>query len=205
MNKNRKSSVKKSVFAAIFLFLLISFVGSTYARYTSSANGEGNIEIAKWAVKVNDTDISKATADFQLTFATDENADIVDGKIAPSGTATAYVDVDLTGTEVSVNFDCDLQEAAADNLKSVFGENYANKVSLSVGTPALEGTPSNMTLDATNKVVKVGETAMSGKVRVPIVLTWTNAPENDTADTTTGVDQTDVTIPVALTVQQHIS
>lgn len=205
MNKNRKSTVKKSVFTAIILFLLISFIGGTYARYTSSANGEGNIDIAKWAVKVNNTDISKATTDFQLTFATNENADIVSNKIAPGGTATAYVDVDLTGTEVSVNFDCDLQAAAADNLKAVFGENYANQVSLSVGTPALEGTTANMTLDAANKVVKVGDAAMSGKVRVPIVLTWTNAPENNAADTTTGVDQTDVTIPVALTVQQHIS
>lgn len=205
MNQSRKKTVKRSVIITLVLFLLISFIGSTYARYTSSANGEGNVDIAKWAVKVNDTDISKATTDFPLTFTTDTNADIVSGKIAPGGTATAYVDVDLTGTEVSVNFDCALAENATDNLKAVFGENYESQVSLSVGTPVLEGTTSNMTLDAANKVVRVGTAAMSGKVRVPIVLTWVNKTENDAADTKTGADQTNVTIPVALTVQQNIA
>lgn len=205
MNKNRKKTVKRSVIIILALFLLISFIGGTYARYTSSANGEGEIDIAKWAVKVNDTDISKVSTDFQLTFSTDANADIVSGKIAPGGTATAYVDVDLTGTEVSVNFDCNLADNASDNLKAVFGENYANHVSLSVGTPVLEGTTSNMTLDAANKTVKIGTAAMSGKVRVPIVLTWTNKTENDAADTTTGADQTNVTVPVTLTVQQNIA
>lgn len=204
MNKDRKSTVKKNIFAFIILALLLALIGGTYARYVSTATGSGSVDIAKWAVKVNEEDISNATGTFDLTFTAD-NADTVPNKVAPGGTATAYVDVDLTGTEVSVDFTCTLDEASATNLTTVFGENYADKITLSVGKPTLQGTTSNMTLDETNKVVTVGADAMSGVVRVPITLTWTDAPTNNVADTNTGALQTGVTIPVSLSVQQHIT
>lgn len=204
MNKDRKSTVKKSVLAVIILALLIALIGGTYARYVSTATGSGSVNIAKWAVKVNEEDISNSVGTFELTFIAD-NADTVSNKVAPGGTATAYVDVDLTGTEVSVDFTCALDESSATNLTTVFGENYADKVTVSVGTPTLQGTTSNMTLDGTNKVITVGTDAMSGTVRVPITLTWKDVAANNAADTNTGALQTGVTIPVALTVEQHIA
>lgn len=204
MNKDRKSTVKKSVFAVITLVLLIALIGGTYARYASTATGSGSVSIAKWAVKVNEEDISNTAGTFDLTF-TANNNDTVPNKVAPGGTAIAYVDVDLTGTEVSVDFTCALAESSTTKLTEVFGEGYADKVTLSVGTPELQGTTSNMTLDAANKVVTVGSDAMSGTVRVPITLTWTDAVANNAADTNTGALKTGVEIPVTLTVQQHIT
>lgn len=201
MNKDRKSAVKKSVFALIILALLIAMIGGTYARYSSSTTASGSVSIAKWAVKVNDTNISNATTTFDLTF-TASNTDTVPNKVAPNGQAIAYVDVDLTGTEVSVDFTCALAEAATTNLTSVFGADYADKVTLTVGTPELLGETSNMTLNGTT--VTVGTAAMDGKVRVPVTLTWTNDNANNVADTNTGVTETELVVPVTLTVQQHI-
>lgn len=203
MNKDRKSTVKKSVFAVIILALLVALIGGTYARYVSTATGSGSVDIAKWAVKVNEEDISTTAGTFVLTF-TAANADTVPNKVAPGGTAVAYVDVDLTGTEVSVDFTCALADSSAEKLTEVFGADYASKVTVSVGTPELQGTTSNMTLDADNKVITVGSAAMSGTVRVPITLTWTDAVANNTADTNTGALKTGVEIPVTLNVQQHI-
>lgn len=203
MNKDRKSTVKKSVFAVIILALLVALIGGTYARYVSTATGSGSVDIAKWAVKVNEEDISTTAGTFDLTF-TATNADTVPNKVAPGGKAVAYVDVDLTGTEVSVDFTCALADTSATVLTDVFGADYADKVTVSVGTPTLEGTTSNMTLDADNKVITVGSAAMSGTVRVPITLTWTDAAANNTADTNTGALKTGVEIPVTLNVQQHI-
>lgn len=202
MNKDRKSTVKKSIFALMILALLIALIGGTYARYVSTATGSGSVDIAKWAVKVNEADISNAAGTFDLNF-TANNAGTVSNKVAPGGTATAYVDVDLTGTEVSVDFACELAENAT-ALTDVFGANYADKVTVTVGTPELQGTTSNMTLDAANKVVTVGDAAMNGTVRVPITLTWTDATANNAADTTTGAAAAQLEIPVTLTVQQHI-
>lgn len=62
-----------------------------------------------------------------------------------------------------------------------------------------------MTLDEATKVIKVGNAAMSGTVRVPITLKWTDDEANNAADTNTGALQNGVTIPVSLTIQQHIA
>lgn len=203
MNKDRKSTVKKSVFAIVILAVLISLIGGTYARYISTASANGSVEIAKWAVKVNETDITSATSTFDLTF-TAENANTVPGKVAPGGKAVANVEIDLTGTEVSVDFDCALDAAGKEILKTAFGDNYADKVTVAVGTPTLSDGAANMTIDAANKAVTVGSSAMSGKVIVPITLTWTNADANDAADTATGVVGSTVQIPVSLSVKQKI-
>lgn len=203
----RTNSAKKWTVLVLLLFLLVAVIGGTYSRYTSTATGSGDVSIAKWAVSVNGENLGNTSTTIDLTF-TASNANTVQNKIAPGGTATAYVDIDLTGTEVSVDFSCALAEAAATNLASVFGEDYADKVTLEVGTPATEGTTSNMTLSGTT--VTVGTAAMSGKVRVPITLTWTdlsNPNNNETAnaaDTQTGTTKTSLTVPVTLNVTQHV-
>lgn len=184
---------------------MVSVIGSTYARYTSSSNGEGTVSIAKWAVRVNTKDVSSTTATFDLEF-TANNSNTIPNRVAPGGTATAYVDVDLTDTEVSVGFNCALSSNAT-ALQTVFGNNYIDKVTVEVGEPTLVGDESereSMTLDADKKVVTVGDTPMKGTVRVPIALTWKDADGNNTEDTSTGALQTGVTIPVTLTVQQYI-
>ena len=199
----RTNSARKWTILALILFLLVAIIGSTYTRYTSTATGSGDVSIAKWAVSVNGTDMSNAAATFDLTF-TASNTNTVSNKIAPGGTATAYVEIDLTGTEVSVDFSCALAEAAATNLKSIFGNDYAEKVTLAVGTPALDEEASNMTLSGTT--VTVGKSAMSGKVKVPITLKWTdlNTETDNTADTNTGATKSALTVPVELNVTQHI-
>ena len=202
----RTSNAKKWTLIVLVLFALVALIGGTYARYTSSATGEGTVNIAHWAVAVNGEDISNAAGTFVLTF-TANNADTVANKIAPGGTATAYVDVDLSGTEVSVDFDCELGDTASTYLTNVFGANYADKITLEPGTPVANGTLTNMTLDATNEIVTVSSSgAMNGTVRVPIVLTWDdlNTETVNAADTNTGVTQTTLTVPVTLTVTQHI-
>ena len=197
----RKSEAKRGTLIVLAIFVLIAVIGGTYAKYTSGATGSGAVNIAQWQVKVNDQPISNtASGTFDLAF-TANNANTAANRVAPGGTATAYVDIDLTGTEVSVDFTCALATTAATNLTSVFGEGYNNKVTVNVGTPTLLDGATSMTTNGTT--VTVGTTAMNGTVRVPITLTWTDAAANNTNDTNTGATKTDVTIPVTLTVAQH--
>lgn len=197
MNKAGKGTFKKGVIAFVGVALTAAFIGGTYAKYITSKDGTVDADIAKWSVRVIEDgetpqsgDVPGENETFNLKFEAN-NADTVPGKIAPGGTATAYVDVDLTGTEVSVNFSCAAQ--AEDGLMEV-----------SVGTPVLKQGAANMTLDATNKVVTVGDAAMSGVVRVPITLSWIDNGTDDN-DTQTGTAISTKTIPVTLTVQQHVS
>lgn len=98
------------------------------------------------------------------------------------------MEVDLTGTEVSVDFSCEAE--AVDNLMKV-----------SVGIPVLKEGAENMTLNDAGDVVTVGNAAMKGVVRVPITLSWTDGD----SDTEIGKTAATKTIPVTLTVQQHVS
>lgn len=199
MNKAGKGTFKKGVIAFVGVALTAAFIGGTYAKYITSKNGNVEVDIAKWSVVIKDNEIPGSgdtpgdTEEFKLSFNAD-NVDTVPGKIAPGGTATAYVEVDLTGTEVSVDFSCEAQ----------VGNELSGLMTVNVGTPVLEEGAMNMTLDAANKVVTVGDAAMSGVVRVPITLSWTD-DGTDANDTQTGTSASTKTIPVTLTVQQHVS
>ncbi len=206
MNKDRRSTVKKSVFAVIVLLLLIALIGGTYARYSSTTNGSGDMQVAKWAVKVNGTDISKASTDVTLDFnLVDGTTNVVPDRIAPGKTATAYIEIDLTGTEVSVDFSCVLAENAAE-LQRVFGSDYADKVKVVTGTPVISDDATNMILSDDKKYITVGNAAMSGKVTVPITLTWTdrNTDAGNADDSTIGNTANTLSIPVTVTVAQKV-
>lgn len=187
MFKNKKSAVAASMVSGLALVASLAFVGGgTYARYVAAAEGNGRAEVAKWAVNVNGANAETST--FNLEFNAENNADIVAGKIAPGVTATGYVEIDLSGTEVSVEIDCDL------------GDSQGVPAPVKVDRGALEATDPSMKVE--ENVVKVNGGAMRGTVRVPITLTWDST--DDDADTAAGATASDMTVPVTLTVRQHI-
>lgn len=198
MFKNKKSAVAASMVSGLALVASLAFVGGgTYARYVETANGNGSAQVAKWAVNVTNVNESE-TGEFNLKFDAENNADIVAGKIAPGVTATGYVDIDLTGTEVSVEIDCKCPLSNS-------GDN-AIPVEVTVGAPVPADGASNMTVDG--NVVKVNGGAMNGTVRVPVTLTW-NSDDSDEAganeaDTAAGKTAGSMTVPVTLQVRQHI-
>lgn len=188
MFKNKKSAVAASMVSGLALVASLAFVGGgTYARYVATANGNGSAQVAKWAVNVTNANQSE-TGEFNLEFNAENNADIVAGKIAPGVTATGYVEINLTGTEVSVEIDCDL------------GESQGVPAPVKVDRGALEATDPSMKVE--ENVVKVNGSAMKGTVRVPITLTWDST--DDDADTAAGATASDMTVPVTLTVRQYI-
>ena len=189
MFKNKKSAVAASMVSGLALVASLAFVGGgTYARYVATAEGNGSAQVAKWAVNVNGANAETST--FDLEFNAENNADIVAGKIAPGVTATGYVEINLTGTEVSVEIDCDLGDS----------QGVPAPVEVTVGAPVPADGASNMTVDG--NVVKVNGGAMNGTVRVPVTLTWNST--DDDADTAAGATASDMTVPVTLTVRQYI-
>lgn len=195
MNKNRKSTVKKSVFFIALLTLLVILIGGTYARYSTSVTPTAKFDVAKWDVqlKQGNTEITNSTI---LNFTLANNANVADGKIAPGVTATADVTVDLSGTEVAVDLEAAL--ASTFNAQSVFG--VANdKISV---TATIDGS-STVSLSQTEGK-NVAFAANTTKT-MHVTLTWTNDDENNTNDTTLGVNAPqNVQVPVVLTAKQHV-
>ena len=200
MAKNeRKTRTKRAIFVVIALLLVAYLISSTYARYSTVGNAEGKVDIAKWAVVMtadDGTTLNSTTQD--ITFTVQSNTEVVPGKIAPAVTAKAEIELDLTGTEVSVDFTPTIGAYTPSTLPS------ADKITL---TSAVEGG----TVGSSNYIPLVGNsafTASNGKKKVTLTLTWANDDENNTDDTATGMladGSRTITIPVTLTVQQHIN
>ena len=200
MAKNeRKTRTKRAIFVVIALLLVAYLISSTYARYSTVGNANGKVDIAKWAVvmKADDgTTLNSTTQD--ITFKVQSNTEVVPGKIAPAVTAKAEIELDLTGTEVSVDFTPTISAYTPSTLPS------ADKITL---TSAVEG----LTVGSSNYIPLVDNsafTASNGKKKVTLTLTWANDNENNANDTATGMladGSRTITIPVTLTVQQHIN
>ncbi len=201
MAKNeRKTRTKRAIFVVIALLLVAYLISSTYARYSTVGEANGKVDIAKWAVvmKADDgTTLNSTTQD--ITFTVQSNTEVVPGKIAPAVTAKAEIELDLTGTEVSVDFTPTIGAyTPSTTLPS------ADKITL---TSAVEGG----TVGSSNYIPLVGNsafTASNGKKKVTLTLTWANDDENNADDTATGMladGSRTITIPVTLTVQQHIN
>ena len=201
MAKNeRKTRTKRAIFVVIALLLVAYLISSTYARYSTVGEANGKVDIAKWAVVMtadDGTTLNSTTQD--ITFTVQSNTEVVPGKIAPAVTAKAEIELDLTDTEVSVDFTPTIGAyTPSTTLPS------ADKITL---TSAVEGG----TVGSSNYIPLVGNsafTASNGKKKVTLTLTWANDDENNADDTATGMladGSRTITIPVTLTVQQHIN
>ena len=192
----RKTRTKRAIYVAIALLLIAYLISSTYARYSTVGKADGKVDIAKWAVVMQPDDGGAAltSTSRNITFKVQENTNVVPGKIAPAVTAVAEIELDLTGTEVAVDFTATVGALTPTNLPS------SDKINL---TSAVEGgTPG--TLATIPLVNKSAFTEDNGKKKVTLTLTWTNDDENNTDDTATGIAGGTLTVPVTLTVQQHI-
>lgn len=95
--------MKKRTLVVLVVLLLLLGVGSfTYARYVTTYTGKGTAEIAKWAVQLKDGDAA-LSEQFNLDLELEESDSVAPGKIAPGISATAKLQLDFTGTEVSTD------------------------------------------------------------------------------------------------------
>ena len=69
MNNKKRSSMMVRLVAALAVTMMFTmcFVGGTFAKYTSSATGTDNANVAKWDIKVNNNNITTSdTFNFNL-------------------------------------------------------------------------------------------------------------------------------------------
>jgi hypothetical protein len=208
MKKNR--TMRVAVLMLALTLLTCCFVGSTFAKYTSSANGSDSVTVAKWNVTAQGTgddaalDISGSAKeiDFDLfntildTTGAEEDA-VVTGKIAP-GTNGAF-DLNVTnGSEVMVSYKIDFE------VDKQWPTNFLFQVVVN----GVEGEWKNSIDDVT------GYMNFTDNKKVDVVVNWkwafeTDADSNpsngisgDAADTADGVAANSYNVTVDITVEQ---
>ena len=186
-----RASRKAIILMIMFILVALYFVSGTYARYTNSITGNAAVSTANWAVKFKQG-TAEISNNFNLSFEVQDNANVVPGKIAPSVTAKATINLDLTGTEVAVDYSATINKTA---LATAFGAS-ADNVTIKVGG----GDSATGTINLANNAAF---TSSNGIVPIEIAITWDNKDDAASASDTTAAGK-DLTLPVTLTVQQHI-
>ena len=118
MNNKKRSSMMVRLVAALAVTMMFTMclVGGTFAKYTSSATGNDNANVAKWSFKVGETDIATTdTFTFDL-FKTIKDSDginnetemnPVDGSIIAPGTQGSFDLVLTNASQVTAQYAID--------------------------------------------------------------------------------------------------
>lgn len=113
------------ILAIISVFISISMVGETYAKYVSTARSTTSTSIARWKIVVNENDISLggSTSNF-LTPVFPGNDHIREGVIAPNSEGYFDLVLDSTNVDVSFNYKITVLQSETNPVKELVATKY---------------------------------------------------------------------------------
>ena len=190
MEKQKKSVGTIALVVLLLLVTIASLIVATFAwaRYTTTLpNGSASVEVAKWNVKA---------AENGATFSK-EYTHVVTDKMAPGTSGSMTAGIDVTGTEVDVEYKVIIMSVTnkPTNLKFYSDAEFKNEVTLPATIPAT-GTQVGDT-----HLIKIGDASKTGTAT--IYWKWdyqTGTPdangvaEGDAADTTDGQNAKPMTV-----------
>lgn len=149
-----KTTKKIAVFAALMsLFLSISLIQSTYAKYVTSATNNANLTIARWNILVNDQDVV-SNSDFvnNITPVFNGTQNIKSGVIAPTATGYFDITIDASNTDVSLQYAISLEESENNTVTDLEIYSYEIDEVISEYSESLTGTIAFDDLDKTKTI-----------------------------------------------------
>ena len=192
MKKNR--TMRIAVLMLALSLLTCCFVGSTFAKYTSSASGSSTATVAKWSINVEGTEIAvtgapKTVAFDLFTTINDTKApggdetDVADNLIAPGTTGSFELNI-ANNSEVTAEYDILYTISNTSNVPLEFSLTGAED----------SWTSDIATLNATNVRLEYADDAETDGVderasSVTVYWRWvfTTDASGDTADTALGI------------------
>ena len=179
--------------ALFFLVVCFYFMQETYAKYVTTSEGKINAKIARWNIKVNETDIknnASLTQDIIPTFEKSEN--IAENVIAPTIKGYFDLNIDASAVDVSLTYQILIEEndLISDFIITGYQIDDGNLINL---TNTNEIT-NDILLDEVNRVQKIR-----------IYFEWYDETDNkmdDDADTAVTIDNDNLTLNVKLSFTQ---
>lgn len=179
--------------ALFFLVVCFYFMQETYAKYVTTSEGKINAKIARWNIKVNETDIknnASLTQDIIPTFEKSEN--IAENVIAPTIKGYFDLNIDASAVDVSLTYQILIEEndLISDFIITGYQIDDGNLINL---TNTNEIT-NDILLDEVNRVQTIR-----------IYFEWYDETDNkmdDDADTAVTIDNDNLTLNVKLSFTQ---
>ena len=104
MNKERIINNKLIYVFAILLIAIMMIASVSYSRYLTTTSANGKVGLAKFAVKVNDVDV---TTDERFTLELGDNltTNSLEGKMVPGSQGTFMIEINPAGSEVALEYE----------------------------------------------------------------------------------------------------
>lgn len=106
-NINKKGLYKIIIILSICVIAVL-IVGFAFARYITSLNGKTQAPIARWNFKVTAESSQSLDIDLASTRLVDDTQEVDRTKVAPGTAGAIQLNVDASGSQVSLEYDIDL-------------------------------------------------------------------------------------------------
>ena len=186
MNNTRKRSsmmVRLVAVLAVTMMFTMCLVGGTFAKYTSSATGNDNANVAKWDIRVNGSEI--ATSD---TFTFDLFQTITDSDLTSAETDIAPADGSIIAPGTRGSFDIVIKNDSQVNATYAIDYTVTSNVSsipVEFSTNGTDWKTNINELDVTNVTIGLGT-----DTTVTVQWRWRFEAGRDELDTSLGKDGT---------------
>lgn len=96
-----------TILCIISICITVITIGVTYSKYVDEATGTVENNVARWNIKLNNTDITNGnTYNFVINnIAINGNQNVAEGKIAPGMSGYFDINIDPSNTDVSVKYE----------------------------------------------------------------------------------------------------
>ncbi len=102
----------KLIVVALFAFLITSFlVVQTYALFETDASGDGELDIGRWVILVNNYDITQMETLTLSNFTYTNGSHTQSGYFAPGSTGYFDLVIDASQSDVSVEYTLDIDDS----------------------------------------------------------------------------------------------
>ena len=193
--RKEKETKRKYGIIYILLILLVSiaailYLQSTMAQYRTEAEGTGTAEVALWNVKFKGNEAQFGET-INMDFTANTSAYVVEGKIAPSLSATGTGTIRLTDTETAVKY----------TLEAEIPEEYQD-LNLTITGVKANGSTLTPSAGVYSQIVQLPDGKAfenADDIDLEITVTWANG----TNDTPIGEAGEPIELPITVIVEQY--
>ena len=194
-NEKSKISNTKNNTKPLVILLVLTLITATifsmyaYSKYKTTLTGNGTATVAKWSFKVNGQ--TQTIPDIDLTQTMDAHNNVAEGKIAPGTSGHFDLELDATGSEVSIDYNIKLAiTEKPTNLKFYLDNTYETEIAETEGILNVSGSIPLETIDT--PLIKT----IYWQWPYETGLTESEVKENDKTDTIDSEKKVTMTITV---------
>lgn len=200
--KNKLQLNIKRIICLLCVVLMLAvggcYIGTTYSKFSSSVTLTPNLNVAKWSLSLKEGDRAMSKI-FSVTFKrSNNNSNVAKNKIAPGSPCLAQFILDLTDTEVAIDYNISIDASIFD---AEFGVGRTTFSIVENGTtPVTLGKDRFIPLVGRNKF-----TNATGVYIFDMFLTWNNPADgtSDLDDTNFMLSHKNFALPMLVKVKQH--